>query len=55
MFTNGEGTFRECVSCGYEDKQETEGGPHELVTRVNKKRNEDDHGIKPVVIARNSD
>ncbi|MDX1458926.1 MAG: YheV family putative zinc ribbon protein [Marinobacter sp.] len=48
MYSNDEGQFRECVACGYKDKQ-GEVQAAELETRVNKKKNEDDHTVKQVV------
>lgn len=36
MYTNEDGQFRECVSCGYKDRMgDAEPAPEELVTRVN--------------------
>lgn len=50
MYTNDEGQFRECVACGYTDKQgEPEVAAAELDTRVNQRKNEDDHTVKQVV------
>ncbi|MDC0660988.1 YheV family putative zinc ribbon protein [Marinobacter sp. SS21] len=50
MYSNDEGQFRECVACGYSDKQgEAEPQVTELDTRVNQRKNEDDHTVKQVV------
>ncbi len=48
MYSNDDGQFRECVACGYTDKQ-GEVQATELDTRVNQRKNEDDHTVKQVV------
>ncbi|MCP5169493.1 MAG: YheV family putative metal-binding protein [Hahellaceae bacterium] len=35
MFTDEQGTHRECVSCGFSDKLSDLESPQELATRVN--------------------
>ncbi|SFR65753.1 hypothetical protein SAMN05216203_2260 [Marinobacter daqiaonensis] len=57
MFTDDDGVqHRECVSCGFTD---TQGDPPpdsgELQTRVNKRKNEDDHTVKQVVFFKAGD
>jgi Zn ribbon nucleic-acid-binding protein len=52
MFTTDDGDqVRECVACGFTDAVSDAGQPvnPELETRVNKRGNEDDHTVKPVV------
>ncbi|SFL94164.1 YheV family putative zinc ribbon protein [Marinobacter zhejiangensis] len=50
MYATEEGQFRECVACGYKDRQgDAEPEVAELDTRVNSKKNEDDHTVKQVV------
>lgn len=65
MFTTEEGQFRECVACGFADEEAesgkgTEAGAAaelssaelsvaELQTRVNTRKNSDDHTVKQVV------
>ncbi|MAA66009.1 MAG: DNA-binding protein [Alteromonadaceae bacterium] len=50
MYSTDEGQFRECVACGFEDKQSEESDTSgELTTRVNQRKNEDDHTVKQVV------
>ncbi|WP_166268665.1 YheV family putative zinc ribbon protein [Marinobacter caseinilyticus] len=50
MFTNDEGQFRECVACGFSDqKSELDESAAEIETRVNKRKNEEDHTVKQVV------
>ncbi|GAA3568252.1 MAG: YheV family putative metal-binding protein [Pseudomonadales bacterium] len=48
MYSNDDGQFRECVACGYHDKQ-GEAEVAELDTRVNQRSNRDDHTVKQVV------
>lgn len=56
MYTNDEGQFRECVACGYKDKQaDPETTAAELDTRVNRRKNEDDHTVKQVVFFKAKD
>ncbi len=49
MFTTDEGQFRECVACGFSDQQAELEETAELQTRVNKRKNVDDHTVKQVV------
>lgn len=49
MFTTDEGQFRECVACGFSDQQADPEEAAELQTRVNKRKNVDDHTVKQVV------
>lgn len=49
MFTTDEGQFRECVACGFSDQQAELEEAAELQTRVNKRKNVDDHTVKQVV------
>lgn len=50
MFTDDQGVqHRECVACGFADTQGDAAGAAELPTRVNKRKNEDDHTVKQVV------
>ncbi|WP_339803526.1 YheV family putative zinc ribbon protein [uncultured Marinobacter sp.] len=51
MYTDDNETqHRECVSCGFTDTQgDPAPGNAELQTRVNKRKNEDDHTVKQVV------
>ena len=51
MFTTADGQqVRECVACGFTDAlQESSDTTPELETRVNKRKNEDDHTVKQVV------
>ncbi len=52
MFTTDEGQFRECVACGFSDEQAELEETAEIQTRVNKRRNVDDHTVKQVVFFR---
>ncbi len=55
MFTTEDGQFRECVACGFADRQgDVEPGVAELQTRVNKRSNRDDHTVKQVVFFKSS-
>lgn len=53
MQTTEEGQVRECVACGFTDRQSGEptaaGANPELQTRVNTRGNKDDHTVKQVV------
>ncbi|WP_166253002.1 YheV family putative zinc ribbon protein [Marinobacter salicampi] len=70
MYTTEEGQFRECVACGFADKEGESNTPaegataaelpaaelsvaelsvSELQTRVNTRKNTDDHTVKQVV------
>jgi uncharacterized metal-binding protein (TIGR02443 family) len=55
MFTTDTGQVRECVACGFTDRQadlETASEavtPTEIPTRVNTRHNQDDHTVKQVV------
>ena len=49
MFTTDDGQYRECVACGFTDKQQDTEAATELPTRVNTRKNEDDHTVKQVV------
>ena len=52
MFTtDDDDQVRECVACGFTDAVSDAGEPAapELETRVNKRKNEDDHTVKQVV------
>lgn len=52
MFTkDNEDQVRECVACGFTDAVSDAPKPEdaELQTRVNKRRNDDDHTVKQVV------
>lgn len=52
MYTDDDGVqHRECVSCGFTDSQGGDGpsGNPELETRVNKRKNDEDHTVKQVV------
>lgn len=50
MYTTEEGQFRECVACGFADKQaDLDEATAEIETRVNTRRNDDDHTVKQVV------
>lgn len=52
MFTTDEGQFRECVACGFSDEQAELEETAEIQTRVNKRKNVDDHTVKQVVFFR---
>ena len=52
MFTDdNDEQIRECVACGFTDAISDQPAPQtpELETRVNKRKNEDDHTVKQVV------
>ncbi|SFM54307.1 YheV family putative zinc ribbon protein [Marinobacter pelagius] len=52
MFTDdNDKQIRECVACGFTDglSEEPDTQVLELETRVNKRKNEDDHTVKQVV------
>ncbi|WP_336367803.1 YheV family putative zinc ribbon protein [Marinobacter sp. C2H3] len=52
MFTDdNDKQVRECVACGFTDAltETPDAPPAELQTRVNKRRNEDDHTVQQVV------
>ncbi|MBE03002.1 YheV family putative zinc ribbon protein [Marinobacter lutaoensis] len=50
MFTDdNERQVRECVACGFTDALSEEPPVPELETRVNKRKNDDDHTVKQVV------
>ena len=52
MYVDEQGAqHRECVSCGFTDSQggDSPSGNPELETRVNKRRNDEDHTVKQVV------
>ncbi|MBS3804409.1 MAG: YheV family putative metal-binding protein [Oleiphilaceae bacterium] len=50
MFTDQAGQARECVACGFSDRQsEAHESAAEIQTRVNKRTNTDDHTVKQVV------
>jgi uncharacterized metal-binding protein (TIGR02443 family) len=50
MFTDDQGQARECVACGFSDRQaEADESAAEIQTRVNKRTNTDDHTVKQVV------
>lgn len=53
MYEVDEVQFRECVACGFEDKQGGEGEGSELPTRVNQTRPEAVK-VEPVVFFRSS-
>ena len=59
MYTDDAGEqIRECVACGFTDGMSDIETPApatpELETRVNKRKNEDDHTIKQVVFFKDS-
>jgi uncharacterized metal-binding protein (TIGR02443 family) len=50
-YTNDEGTFKECVACGFMEKQIVQVAPSELETRVNHMENdEEDEALQVVQI-----
>lgn len=50
MFTDdNDKQVRECVACGFTDALSEEPSVPELETRVNKRKNDDDHTVKQVV------
>lgn len=58
LFTDSEGVqHRECVSCGFKDSQGgvSPAGKPELETRVNKRKNDEDHTVKQVVFFKGGD
>lgn len=56
MYSNEKGQFRECVACGFADREgEREPAVAELQTRVNSRINTDDHTVKQVVFFRAAD
>jgi len=57
MYTDDAGEqIRECIACGFTDGLSDIEAPAapELQTRVNKRRNEDDHTVKQVVFFKGS-
>ena len=56
MYSNENGQFRECVACGFADREgDSEPAVAELQTRVNSRKNSDDHTVKQVVFFRAAD
>lgn len=58
MYTDDAGEqIRECVVCGFTDGVSDIAAPTapELQTRVNKRKNEDDHTVKQVVFFKGGD
>jgi uncharacterized metal-binding protein (TIGR02443 family) len=53
MYEVDEAQFRECVACGFQDKQGGEGSDNELPTRVNRAQPEAVK-VEPVVFFRSS-
>jgi uncharacterized metal-binding protein (TIGR02443 family) len=51
-YTNDEGTFKECVSCDYEEKQLVQVEPGEMGTRVNQLSEEESHDENPVQVVK---
>lgn len=49
-YTNDEGTFKECVACGFSEKQVAQIAPQELDTRVNHQPDMPDDDIQIVQI-----
>ncbi|WP_203299144.1 YheV family putative zinc ribbon protein [Marinobacter sediminum] len=56
--TDDDDQVRECVACGFtdavSDAEQPSSNP-ELETRVNKRKNEDDHTVKQVVFFKSGD
>ncbi|WP_372980659.1 YheV family putative zinc ribbon protein [Marinobacter sediminum] len=56
--TDDDDQVRECVACGFtdavSDAEQPSANP-ELETRVNKRKNEDDHTVKQVVFFKSGD
>ncbi|MEO9523413.1 YheV family putative zinc ribbon protein [Marinobacter alexandrii] len=56
--TDDDDQVRECVACGFTDAvsdAEQPASNPELETRVNKRKNEDDHTVKQVVFFKSGD
>ena len=56
--TDDDDQVRECVACGFTDAVSDAEQPSynpELETRVNKRKNEDDHTVKQVVFFKSGD
>jgi hypothetical protein len=51
-YTTGDGTFKECVSCDFEEKQLVQVDPGEMETRVNQLTEEESKDENPIQVVK---